>query len=110
MEWVKGDGAHPARSFKGKNSHGHEVVDHHLHRSLTPIRARRSHSTSEPVMPVAHWRYDIESTGDGACRVDRAHLGQVGRVGSASPRDGDRRQGPRVTANAKHIKLTLCSG
>jgi hypothetical protein len=58
------------------------------------------------IVPVAHWRYDIASTGEGTCRVTESTW--------------DRRPGwfripagwatgvkDRKSANAEHIELTL---
>ena len=70
MEWVEGDAARPGAKFKGTNSHGTKswstactVTD------AEPGRVFAFDVRSAVVVPVAHWRYEIVSTGAGACRV-----------------------------------------
>jgi hypothetical protein len=68
MQWVTGDAAVPGAKFKGSNSHGSKTwtttctVTH-----AEPGRAF-GFDVKSIVVPVAHWRYDIEPV-DGGCRV-----------------------------------------
>ncbi len=106
MEWVKGDAARPGARFKGKNSHGTKSWSTACTVTDADPGKVFAFDVRSAVVPVAHWRYDIESTGDGACRV--------------TERTWDRRPGwfripagwatgvkDRKSANAEHINLTL---
>jgi hypothetical protein len=106
MEWRKGDAARPGAVFKGHNRNGSRrwttvctVTD------AQPGQAFAFDVKTAIVVPVAHWRYDIELV-DGGCKV--------------TERTWDRRPGwmqkpaalttgvrDRTAANAEHIKLTL---
>jgi hypothetical protein len=106
MEWVQGDAAAPGAKFKGTNKHGSKSWS----TACTVTDAERGRvfafDVRSAIIPVAHWRYDIASTGDGTCRVTESTW--------------DRRPGwfripagwatgvkDRKTANAEHIELTL---
>ena len=106
MEWVKGDAARPGARFKGTNSHGTKSWSTTC--TVTDAEPGRvfAFNVRSAVVPVAHWRYDIASTDDGACRV--------------TERTWDRRPGwfripagwatgvkDRKAANAEHIAHTL---
>jgi hypothetical protein len=106
MEWVKGDVAAPGAKFKGTNCHGTKSWTTAC--TITDAEPGKvfAFDVRSAVVPVAHWRYDIESTGDGACRV--------------TERTWDRRPGwfripagwatgvkDRKSANVEHIAQTL---
>lgn len=105
MEWVKGDAASPGAKFNGTNQNGTKSWTTAC--TVTDAEPGRvfAFDVRSAVVPVAHWRYDIESTGDG-CRV--------------TERTWDRRPGwfripagwatgvkDRKSANAEHINATL---
>ncbi len=106
MEWVKGDVAAPGAKFKGTNCHGTKSWTTAC--TITDAEPGKvfAFDVRSAVVPVAHWRYDIESTGDGTCRV--------------TERTWDRRPGwfripagwatgvkDRKSANVEHIAQTL---
>ena len=106
MEWVKGDVAAPGAKFKGTNCHGTKSWTTAC--TITDAEPGKvfAFDVRSAVVPVAHWRYDIESTGDGVCRV--------------TERTWDRRPGwfripagwatgvkDRKSANVEHIAQTL---
>jgi len=106
MEWVQGDTAVPGAKFKGTNKHGSKSWSTGC--TVTDAEPGRvfAFDVRSAVIPVAHWRYDISSTGKGACRVTESTW--------------DRRPGwfrvpagwatgvkDRKSANAEHIELTL---
>lgn len=105
MEWHEGDSATPGAVFKGHNRSGSKKWT----TTCTVTHAEPgkvfAFDVKSLVVPVAHWRYDIEPV-DGGCRV--------------TERTWDRRPGwflkpaaiatgvhDRTSANAKHIALTL---
>ena len=96
----------PGAVFKGHNRHGTKSWTTTC--TITDAEPGRAFAfdVSSLVMPVAHWRYDIEPRATAVCR--------------STERTWDRRPGwfrkpagmatgvkDRKTANAKHIKLTL---
>ena len=106
MEWVEGDTACPGAKFKGTNRHGTKSWSTAC--TVTDAEPGRvfAFNVRSAVVPVAHWRYDIVSTGAGACRV--------------TERTWDRRPGwfripagwatgvkDRKTANTENIAATL---
>lgn len=106
MEWVKGDVAAPGAKFKGTNRHGTKSWTTACTVTDAEPGSAFAFDVRSAVVPVAHWRYDIESTGDGACRV--------------TERTWDRRPGwfripagwatgvkDRKSANVEHIAQTL---
>jgi hypothetical protein len=105
MQWVTGDAAVRGAKFKGANCHGSKswtttcTVTH-----AEPGRVF-GFDVKSLVVPVSHWRYDIEPV-DGGCRV--------------TERTWDRRPGwflfpakiatgvkDRAAANDENIRLTL---
>jgi hypothetical protein len=105
MQWHKGDCARPGAVFKGHNRNG----GHTWTTTCTVTDAEPgkvfAFDVKSVVIPVAHWRYDIEPVA-GGCRV--------------TERTWDRRPGwfrtpaglatgvkDRASANAGHIELTL---
>jgi hypothetical protein len=106
MEWRKGDSAQPGATFKGRNANGGKswttsctVTD------AEPGRVFAFDVKTAVIVPVAHWRYDIEPV-EGGCRVteqtwDR-RPGWIRKPAEMSTGVSD-----RTGANAKHIELTL---
>lgn len=105
MEWHKGDVAAPGAVFKGHNRNGGRKWTTTC--TVTDARPGKvfAFDVKSVVIPVAHWRYDIEPV-EGGCRV--------------TERTWDRRPGwfrkpagmatgvsDRTSANAEHIRLTL---
>ncbi|MCV7172160.1 SRPBCC family protein [Mycobacterium manitobense] len=105
MQWQKGDGARPGAVFKGRNENGSKrwtttctVTDADTDRVF-------AFDVRSAMLPVAHWRYDIEAAGAG-CRVtertwDR-RAGWFKKVAVLATGVSD-----RDTANSEHIKVTL---
>jgi hypothetical protein len=105
LEWQKGDVAAPGAVFKGRNTNGGKSWTTKC--TVTHAEPGRifAFDVKSAIIPVAHWRYDIEPV-DGGCRV--------------TEQTWDRRPGwfrkpagiatgvtDRTSANAKHIELTL---
>jgi hypothetical protein len=106
MEWRKGDTARPGAVFKGHNRNGARTWTTTC--TVTHAEAGRTFAfdvKTGGVVPVAHWRYDIEPV-DGGCRVTEQTWDRRPRwirkpaALSTGVRD-------RTAANAAHIKLTL---
>ena len=105
MDWHKGDRAVPGAVFKGHNSNrGKKWTTTCTVTDAEPGRTF-AFDVKSLIIPVAHWRYDIEP-GDGGCTV--------------TERTWDRRPGwfrkpagmatgvpDRKIANAENIRLTL---
>ncbi|MCV7278726.1 SRPBCC family protein [Mycolicibacterium flavescens] len=106
MEWSKGDRPEPGAVFKGHNRSGSRTWTTRC--TVTAAEPGRvfAFDVRSAVIPVAHWRYDIESTGEGACRVTestwdrRPGWFKVPAGWATGVRDRD-------AANAEHIRLTL---
>jgi hypothetical protein len=105
MEWTKGDAALPGAVFKGRNAHGSKSWTTKC--TVTHAEPGRvfAFDVKSAIVPVSHWRYDIEPV-DGGCRV--------------TEQTWDRRPGwflaparlatgvaDRSSENAKNIELTL---
>jgi Polyketide cyclase / dehydrase and lipid transport len=105
MEWHAGDRVVPGAVFKGHNRNGRKKWTTTC--TVTDAEPGRvfAFDVKSLVIPVSHWRYDIEAAG-GGCTV--------------TERTWDRRPGwfrkpagmatgipDRAAANAQHIKLTL---
>ncbi|MGV0792027.1 SRPBCC family protein [Mycolicibacterium sp. XJ1819] len=106
MEWRKGDTAEPGAVFRGHNRSGSRTWTTTC--TVTAAEPGRTFAfdVRSAMIPVAHWRYDIVSTGDATCRVTESTW--------------DRRPGwfripagwatgvkDRDAANTEHITLTL---
>lgn len=105
MEWHKGDTASPGAVFKGRNANGAKTWTTKC--TVTHAEPGRvfAFDVKSAIIPVAHWRYDIEAV-DGGCRVteqtwDRrpAWFRKPGGMATGVP--------DRTGANAKHIEVTL---
>jgi hypothetical protein len=105
MEWVDGDAARPGAVFKGRNTNGGKSWTTKC--TVTHAEPGRvfAFDVKSVVIPVAHWRYDIEPV-DGGCRVTEQTWDRrpgwfrkpAGLATGVSDRTG---------ANAKHIEVTL---
>lgn len=105
MRWQKGDAARPGAVFKGQNENGSKRWSTTC--TVTAAEPGRTFAfdVRSAMLPVAHWRYDIESAGAG-CRVtertwDR-RAGWFKKVAGLATGVGD-----RDAANAEHIRVTL---
>lgn len=105
MEWCTGDAAQPGAVFKGRNTNGAKKWTTTC--TVTDAQPGKvfAFDVKSMIVPVSHWRYDIEPV-DGGCRV--------------TEQTWDRRPGwfrkpagiatgvtDRTSANAKNIELTL---
>lgn len=105
MEWVDGDAARPGAAFKGRNDNGGKSWTTKC--TVTHAEPGRvfAFDVKSAIIPVAHWRYDIEPV-DGGCRVTEQTWDRrpawfrkpAGLATGVSDRTG---------ANAKHIEVTL---
>jgi Polyketide cyclase / dehydrase and lipid transport len=106
MEWRKGTCARPGAVFKGNNRNGARRWSTTC--TVTDAEPGRAFGfdVRYTVLPISHWRYDIEQVDGGGCRV--------------TERTWDRRPGwfktparlttgvpDRTAANAAHIETTL---
>lgn len=105
MEWQKCDSAQPGAVFKGHNSSGGKTWTTKC--TVTHAEPGRvfAFDVKSAIIPVAHWRYDIEAV-DGGCKVteqtwDR-RPGWFRMVAGKATGVSD-----RTSANAEHIKVTL---
>lgn len=106
MEWVKGDSARPGAVFQGRNRNGsHKWTTRCTVTAAEPGRTFAFDVHGGPVR-AAHWRYDIEPTGNGGCRVTEStwdhRPGWLKIAGGWVTGVKD-----RTGANAKHVRLTL---
>jgi hypothetical protein len=105
MEWTRGDAARPGAVFKGRNANGGKSWTTKC--TVTDAEPGRvfAFDVKSAIVPVAHWRYEIEPV-DGGCRV--------------TEKTWDRRPGwflaparmatgvsDRTSENAKNIERTL---
>lgn len=92
--------------FKGHNRNGSRTWSTTCTVTAAELGRTFAFDVRSAVIPVAHWRYDIEATGDGACRVTestwdrRPGWFRVPAGWATGVRD-------RTSANAEHIRLTL---
>lgn len=106
MEWQKGDRATPGAVFKGHNSNrGKTWTTRCTVTHAEPGRVFAFDVKTAVVIPVAHWRYDIEAV-DGGCRVTESTWYRAPRW-LRKPAEMTTGVTDRTSANAKHIELTL---
>ena len=105
IQWHKGDAVAPGAVFKGHNRNGSKKWTTTC--TVTEAEPGRvfAFDVRHTVLPIAHWRYDIEPA-DGGCRVtertwDR-RPGWFAKVAGVATGVHDRR-----AANAEHIQATL---
>jgi len=106
LHWRKGGAASPGAVFAGHNRNGsHTWTTKCTVTAADPGRAFAFDVHTAGILPISHWRYDIEPTGDGCTVVEstwdrrpRWFLKPAAMATGVSDRNG---------ANAEHIKLTL---
>lgn len=106
MEWRKGNAATPGAVFTGSNRNGSRTWSTKCTvTAADPGRAFAFDVHSAGIIPISHWRYDIEPTGDG-CTVTEATWDRRPRwiLKPAAMTTG---VSDRTGANTEHIKLTL---
>ena len=106
MQWRKGASAQPGAVFKGNNRNGGRTWSTTC--TVTDADPGRvfAFDVRHTVVPISHWRYDIEPVDGGGCRI--------------TERTWDRRPGwfkkparlatgvkDRTAANSAHIRATL---
>jgi hypothetical protein len=106
MEWQKGSAVQPGAVFKGHNRNGGKKWTTTC--TVTEAEPGRvfAFDVRHTVLPIAHWRYDIEPADAGGCRVtertwDR-RPGWFAKVAGIATGVHDRK-----AANADHIRATL---
>ncbi len=106
MHWHKGDGAKPGATFKGRNANGAKkwttactVTD------AEPGRVFAFDVKTFGVVPVSHWRYDIEPAEAGCTVTESTWNRRPGWI--RKPAELSTGVSDRTGANAKHIELTL---
>ncbi|HZQ33011.1 MAG TPA: SRPBCC family protein [Mycobacterium sp.] len=105
MEWRKGNSAAPGAVFKGHNRNGSKQWSTTC--TVTDADPGRvfAFDVKHTVLPIAHWRYDIEPV-DGGCRV-------IERTWDRRPAWFRKPAGlatgvkDREAANTAHIEATL---
>lgn len=105
MRWQKGGSCTPGAVFTGRNSHGSRTWTTTC--TVTAAEPARAFAfdVKSIVIPVAHWRYDIEATEAGCTVTERTWDKRPGWFkGIAGMATGVRDRG---SANADHIRLTL---
>jgi hypothetical protein len=106
MAWVKGDRAMPGATFKGTNSNGGKSWTTKCTVTEAEPGKAFAFDVRSAVIPVAHWRYDIVSTGEGACRVTESTWDR--RPGwFRTPAGWATGVKDRKAANGQHIAQTL---
>jgi len=105
MVWHKGDAVRPGAVFKGSNRNGNHTWTTTC--TITDAEPGRvfGFDVRYAVIPVAHWRYEIVDTADGA-RVTESTWDQrpswFKKIAGLSTGVSD-----RVSANSAHIEATL---
>jgi hypothetical protein len=106
MAWRKGSSATPGATFIGRNRNGSKkwtttctVTD------ADPGRAFAFDVKTFGVVPVAHWRYDLEPTDNGCVVTERTWDKRPGWI--RKPAELSTGVRDRANANAEHIRLTL---
>lgn len=105
LRWHRGDAARPGAVFKGHNVNGKKSWTTTC--TVTDAEPSRTFAfdVKHLIVPVAHWRYDVEPV-DGGCRVTEQTWDE--RPGwFRKPAGIATGVSDRATANAKHIELTL---
>ncbi len=106
MQWRKGNAAAPGAVFTGNNRNGSRTwTTKCTVTAADPGRAFAFDVHSAGIIPIAHWRYDIEST-DGGCMVTEATWDRRPRW-ILKPAAMSTGISDRTGANTEHIKLTL---
>jgi hypothetical protein len=106
MEWYKGGTATPGAAFKGRNDNaGKKWTTTCTVTDAEPGRVFAFDVKTARIVPIAHWRYDIEPV-EGGCTVtertwDR-RPGWIRKPAAMSTGVSD-----RTGANVEHIRQTL---
>ena len=106
MRWRKGNAAAPGAVFKGRNRNGSRTwTTKCTVTAADPGRAFAFDVHSAGIVPIAHWRYDIEPS-DGGCTVTESTWDRRPRwiLKPAAMTTGI---SDRTGANTEHIELTL---
>ncbi|MCV7153853.1 SRPBCC family protein [Mycolicibacterium pyrenivorans] len=106
MQWRKGRAATPGAVFSGRNRNGSRTWTTKC--TVTDAEAGTTFAfdvRSAGIVPIAHWRYDIEPTG-GGCTVTESTWDRRPRwiLRPAALTTGIT---DRTAANTEHIRLTL---
>ena len=105
MEWRKGNSAQPGAMFRGQNRNGGKKWTTTC--TVTDADPGRvfAFDVRSLVVPVSHWRYDIEPV-DGGCRVtERTWDRRPGWFSKVAPLATGVKD--RAAANSEHIEATL---
>ncbi|MGD9619177.1 MAG: SRPBCC family protein [Mycolicibacterium sp.] len=106
MRWHKGTAATAGAVFKGHNRNGpHSWTTKCTVTEADPGRTFAFDVHTAGVVPIAHWRYDIEPA-EGGCMVTEATWDRRPRW-IRKPAARTTGVTDRATANTEHIKLTL---
>lgn len=106
MRWRKGTGAAPGAVFSGENRNGSRTwTTKCTVTAAEPGRVFAFDVHSAGIVPIAHWRYDIEPTA-GGCTVTESTWDRRPRwiLKPAAMTTGI---SDRTAANTEHIRLTL---
>ncbi|MBX7430971.1 SRPBCC family protein [Mycobacterium sp. Y57] len=106
MTWHKGTSASPGAVFKGHNRHGSRTwTTKCTVTAADPGRAFAFDVHSAGILPISHWRYDIEPA-EGGCVVTESTWDRRPRwfLRPAALATG---VSDRTAANSAHIELTL---
>ncbi len=106
MRWRKGGAANPGAVFSGRNRNGsHTWTTKCTVTVADPGRAFAFDVQSAGILPISHWRYDIEPTSRG-CTVTESTWDRRPRW-FRRPAKLATGVSDRNKANTEHIKLTL---
>jgi hypothetical protein len=106
MEWYKGGSARPGAAFKGHNNNaGKKWTTTCTVTDAEPGRVFAFDVKTARVVPIAHWRYDIEPAEGGCTVTERCWDRRPGWI--RKPAELSTGVSDRGAANAEHIKLTL---
>jgi uncharacterized protein YndB with AHSA1/START domain len=108
MEWRKGTSAQPGAVFKGNNRNGWRQWSTTC--TVTDADPGRvfAFDVRHTVLPISHWRYDIEPVDGGCCRVTGGP-GTNGRDGSRI-RPGSQRASRTARQPTVRISRPRCNG
>ena len=107
MAWKRGAAARPGAVFTGHNtsSVGKTWTTKCIVTHAEPGRVFAFDVKTGSIVPVAHWRYDIEAVG-GGCQVTERMWDRRPRW-IRKPAEMTTGISDRASANAEHIRLTL---
>ncbi|CAA0126666.1 Uncharacterised protein [Mycolicibacterium vanbaalenii] len=106
MQWRRGSGAAPGAVFAGQNRNGSRTwTTKCTVTAAEPGRVFAFDVHSAGIVPIAHWRYDIEPA-SGGCTVTESTWDRRPRW-LRKPAAMVTGVSDRNTANTEHIRLTL---